>query len=313
MFCLLLTVSVTAQGRTIDVRPAGKELLEVNPREVAATTFRITNNADTEYEFITDVKLPEGWMLITEDFPFNLQPNESITKPLSFFVPEAAPPGTYKIIYSVRARKYPSIFDFYAVDVVVLPCERLEVKLSQVPQYVMAGNEYQVGFLVTNGNAAENTISVNVDSSSNIPFSLDSAIFSLPAGQSRPVTVTIKPQAELAGVLQYRLQLTAQIVRNGSPETSANAVYSTEIIPSAGKADNLSDVIALNAAIGKLNRKGKTVPAAPSPLLARKEVSPKSAAPQEQKSYKSDVAAAPQVSDELTDTAKKKMLVTAIV
>ncbi len=313
-FCLLLTVNVTAQGRTIDVRPAGKELLEVNSREIAATSLRITNNTDTEYEFITDVKLPEGWLLITEDFPFNLRPNENITKPLSFFVPEATPPGTYKVIYSVRARKYPSIFDFYAVDVVVLPCKRLGVKLSEVPQCVIAGNEYQVSFLVTNGNAAENTISINVDSSGNVPFSLDGSFFSLPAGQSRPVTVTIKPQAELAGVLQYRLQLTAQIIQNGSPGSSANAAYSTEIIPCVTKADNLADVIALNAAIGRLNRKSKTAAAVSSPVLVKKQTLPEPPTQQEQKSYQPVVAAVPKILDKLIqgDAAKKKMLVTAI-
>ena len=315
MFCLLLTVNVTAHGRTIDVRPAGRELLEVNSREIAATTLRITNNSDKEYEFITDVKLPEGWMLITEDFPFNLQPNESVTKPLSFFVPETTPAGRYKVTYSVRARKYPSIFDFYAFDVVVLPCERLEVKLSEVPQCVIAGQKYQVGFLVTNTNSAANTISVNVDSSGNVPFSLDAGVFSLPAGQSRPVTVTIKPNAELTSVLQYRLQLTAQIIQNGSPKTSANAAYSAEIIPCTVKADDLAGVIALNAAIGRLDRRSKTAQTSPSPVLVQKQTPAQPPVQQGQKSYLPVAAAVPEILDNLIldDIAKKKMLVTAIV
>lgn len=312
MFCFLFAAGAAAQGRTIDVRPAGRELLEVNPREIAATTLRITNNSDKEYEFIANVELPQGWMLITEDFPFYLRPNEIATKPLNFFIPETTPAGTYKVIYSVRARKYPSIYDSYTVDVVVLPCERLEVKLSEVPQFVIAGREYKVGFLVTNASSTANTISINIDSGENIPFSLDSSLFSLPAGQSRPVTVTIKPQAELAGVLKYRLQLTAQIIQNGSPGISANTAYSTEIIPCVTKADNLADVIALNAAIGKLNRNNKTA-AAPSPVLVKKQTLPEPAVQQEQKSYQ-PVAAVPDIFDDLdrNDVPKKKMLVTVI-
>jgi hypothetical protein len=116
----------------------------------------------------------------------------------------------------------------------------------------------------------------------------------------------------LAGVLKYRLQLTAQIIQNGSPGISANTAYSTEIIPCVTKADNLADVIALNAAIGKLNRNNKTA-AAPSPVLVKKQTLPEPAVQQEQKSYQ-PVAAVPDIFDDLdrNDVPKKKMLVTVI-
>ncbi|HDZ69340.1 MAG TPA: hypothetical protein ENH43_02855 [Phycisphaerales bacterium] len=142
VFCLLtLTAAyVIAEGRSMEVRPAGRGLLETRPAEIVTTTFRVTNNTGKKYEFISNIELPEGWVFITEDFPFDLGPNESRTKPISFFVPETTPAGTYEITYLVGARKYPAVRDFFTIDVVVLPHSKLDKQSEKHLPSVLAKN-----------------------------------------------------------------------------------------------------------------------------------------------------------------------------
>jgi uncharacterized membrane protein len=233
----LITVTAaldTAQGLGIEVRPAEKEVFEAKPKEIISLTFRVTNTTSRQSEFVSEVKLPEGWDLITEDFPFELSGNEATTKLVSFIVPETAEAGRYKITYLVKMRKYPSIHDFYTVDVVVLPHSKLEVKLLETPQYITAGEYYQVRFLVTNNGNTENTVSMSIDSSENIPFTVDTdETLKLTPWQSKTVTVWVEPDAKMAEMLKHRLRLTAQIVGNSKPKTQAKAESIVEIISRA--------------------------------------------------------------------------------
>lgn len=236
----LVTLAVaydTAQGLGLEVRPAGKELFETRPRGIVAVTFRVTNTTSQQHEFTSEVELPEGWVLITKDFPFDLGGNESTTKLVSFIVPEATPAGRYKITYLVKMRKYPSIRDFYTVNVLVLPYSKLEVKLLETPQYIIADEHYQARFLVTNKSNTENTVSVSIDSSENVPFVVDAETFKLAPWQSKTVTVWVGPDVKIANILKHRLQLTAQIVEDGRPKTQAKAESTVEIISQTNEAE----------------------------------------------------------------------------
>lgn len=234
-YLITMTAAIdTAQGLGIEVRPAGKEVFEAKPKGIVSLTFRVTNTTSRQSEFTSEIDLPEGWGLITKDFPFDLGANETITKLVSFTVPETAQAGRYKITYHVKMRKYPSIHDFYTVDAVVLPHSKLEVKLLETPQRIIAGEYYQARFLVTNNSNTENTVGISIDSSENIPFTIDTdETLKLAPWQSKTVTVWVEPDAIIAKILKHRLRLTAQIVGNSKPETQAKAESMVEIISRA--------------------------------------------------------------------------------
>lgn len=230
VFCLSIAAYGAADQRGLDVRPAGRELFEVAPREIVTTTFRITNSTNQRRLFISELELPQGWRLITEHFPFELEANESTTKLISFFVSETASEGRYKIKYIVKAREYPSIRDFYTIDVVVSGGIK-EEQPSQIAPFVIAGQEYKVCFFVTNKSQTEDTISITVESSDNIPISIDEDQFMLGPGQSKVITVTIKPDANIKKNLKHRLLVNVQIGRDAKPENQSSVTHLIDIIP----------------------------------------------------------------------------------
>lgn len=261
VFCFLVAAAVlaTPKARSLDVRPTGRELFQTKPREIVTATFRVTNTDSQAYEFISEVDLPEGWMLITEDFPFQLSADESTTKVLSFFVPEATSAGKYKVTYRVQARKYPALRDFYSIEVVIFPHSRLEVKLLEGPQYAIAGRNYRALFSVTNSSNMENTISIKVESEQSIAFTVEPRLFKLGPGRTEKVSVSVMPGSKISKILDNRLRLTAQIIQEGKLMAQAKAEQLTVIIPQMSDTDEPLRAIAAETTIEQITEKTRSV------------------------------------------------------
>jgi hypothetical protein len=208
-----------------------KESLETEPRQTITAAFRVTNPTNEKREFISEVKLPIGWILIGKDFPFELNPNESDTKLVSFFVPQTTLAGRYEITYTIKDRKYSAIHDFYTIDVIVKQLNKLQVKLLESPKFVIAGEKYQSSFVVTNHGNIERAINIKVGNKEKIPYVISDEKFTLAPGQSKTVTVTAKSDAKIAAVLNHHLQLTAESVDDSETKTKAQAESIVEIIP----------------------------------------------------------------------------------
>ncbi len=206
-------------------------MLETEPRRIATTVFRVINPTNKRQEFIPEVKLPEGWVLITKCFPFELNPNETDAKLVSFLVPQTALAGKYELTYVIKDRKHPSTRDFYTMYVIVLPVRKLQTKLLESPKYVIAGEEYQSSFAVTNQSNTECTVSTKVNSGDNIPWTVDAKKFKLCPGQSRTVVVSVKTDPKATKKLQHHLQFTAEVVQEDKAKVQSTATSIAEIIP----------------------------------------------------------------------------------
>lgn len=237
--CLSVAALVYAQWTNIEVRPTGKELIETEPRNIVTTAFRITNSTSQTREFISEVKLPEGWSLITKDFPFELESNVSDTRLVSFFVPQATLAGKYEITYLVTDREYPSVRDFYTIYVVVPPVIKLEAKLLDAPDSVIAGKNYRASFVIANQSNVENSIRIKVNSGDNLPFIIDTDTFKLAPGESKKVNVTVRTDTEITEIMKHRLQLTVEVVEDSQTKAMASPASLVEILPRvSGRQDN---------------------------------------------------------------------------
>ncbi|MDQ1329453.1 MAG: hypothetical protein QG641_2743, partial [Candidatus Poribacteria bacterium] len=244
---LLLITGLLASGlglianamseESVEVRSSGKMLYEAAPRQIVTATFQVKNIAKERIQFDSEVKLPEGWKLITSEFPFELNADESDTRLVSFFIPQKTLAGRYEITYLVRNRKNLSANGFETISVVILPLFKLEARVLETPEWTIAGKDYQVSFLVASWTNSTSKIVVEAESENKWPVVIDQEKFQLNPSESRIVKVTVKTEANLRKKTKHYLKLKAKasVLNNGKAEASAENWV--EIIPRVSAGD----------------------------------------------------------------------------
>jgi len=229
--CILASASAPAEGSGVQVRPTGTGIVETKPREVVTVAVRVTNVGREKAKFLGRVNLPRDWKLVTEDFPFEIAAGESDVRLVSFFAPRVALCGKYRIVYSVTDAAIPSVSDTCTITVIVVPVAKLEATLLRVPQYVIAGEDYQASFFIVNQGNSPSMVAVKVESSDDFPAEVDAENIELGAGESRRVTVTVRSDPEVRRSVRHRLKLTASASELKDQEVSASARSFAEVIP----------------------------------------------------------------------------------
>jgi hypothetical protein len=126
----LISILVFANEDGIEVRPHDKERIETEKQKIVTTFFVVSNKSAVVQEFIAEVQLPKTWKCITEDFPFELDVNQTDIKIVSFYIPATVKAGEYKVTYRMRGRKYPSFSDSYTITVVVVEISEQSTQLQ---------------------------------------------------------------------------------------------------------------------------------------------------------------------------------------
>jgi hypothetical protein len=225
----LFTDILSAQESGVVITLPGKELIETEPRKTITASFLVANKTADNQEFTTELKLPEGWSIVINDLPFELDANKSDVRMVSFLVPYNALADKYEVTYSVKARDKPSIIGFCNLYVVVLPVNVLEVKLINAPEYVLAGDTYQISFTVINECNAKKTVIIEANSKENLPFIFETQKLEFAPSESKTVTVTVNTDGKIRKPSTYQIELTARVVDNKN--VKAQALSSVDIIP----------------------------------------------------------------------------------
>jgi len=228
-FFTLLIPSLEAQERGVVIRLCGPEIFETEPGSIVTAVFQITNETAQAQEFFSDVKLPQGWMLIVEDPSFCLGPHVSDARLVSFWVPQGALAGEYALTYCITGRKFPSMVGAYTIKVSVLPVSRLEVTLLQAPDIVIAGEDYRISFVVTNKSNTKGDVVIMIDSGEDLPFAVDTEKLQLAPEESKTLEVVVKTDRTRKTKLKHHLRFTAQMFENQG--TKAQASSHVEILP----------------------------------------------------------------------------------
>lgn len=227
--CLLLATPLEAGKGSLQVTLRGRRGIETEPKRTITFVYMVANKTAEKRQFETEIKLPEAWRVVTRDSSFELEADESGIRLVSFFIPQATLAGSYQINYSVKEIEHPSFGYLDTLQVVVLPVSKLELKLLEAPEYVIAGEDYRASFVVTNASNIENRVSIRIDSEENLPFAADTADLKLAPGESKKVTVTVKTDPKTKKVLRHRLKLTAQVFQDES--VRAQAMSFVQITP----------------------------------------------------------------------------------
>ena len=214
LFALFLSAPLYAIDSDIEVRPANEDFIESMPNQNVTTVLHVTNRSGELLEFVSDVELPEGWKLITREFPFELDDQQTEMKLLSFYVPHAAPAGQYQVAYRIRSRKYPSISGMTILQIQVQTHREYRLSILNPPEMAIAGDSVSFKILAENLSNVHDSLRIECTKSGTHRVVLHPAQISLAPKASRSIDVVIHTDRELSydsnQFIQYRLFIQGQ-------------------------------------------------------------------------------------------------------
>jgi len=213
----------------ITVRPGESDHFNVEPGQNVTFVFYVSNNADTTYNLLGTVILPDNWKLITKEFPFDLQKNQRDIRLVSVYVPKNTETGVYKVLYRVNSRDYPEISDQYSVSVRVKSVRILDIQSLYAPDYVIAGSSYTLKYLITNKSNVDAGINIFVRIREKYPVITEPSSIFLKRGESGTVSVKIKTDSTIQASFTQRVFFTAGF--EYSPDVKTTVSQNVQVVP----------------------------------------------------------------------------------
>jgi hypothetical protein len=227
---LLCAAAGPAQGRGIELLAAGEPAFSVSPGALVTRVFLFANTSVPDQDFRETVALPKGWRLVSGGAGFHAGMKGGDTRIVSFLVPRRAPPGVYRVSYTVAGLEDAAPVEAgVELAVTVLPVGRLSTVLVDSPAFVIAGEGYTATVRVLNAGNMTAAVRMGTYSSEALPVLLDAPRFTLEPGEARVVTVKVRTSADISRSVKHLLRISAALQSDPlRPETAACVV---EILP----------------------------------------------------------------------------------
>ncbi len=217
------------KGHGVEVLLVSPKLVEAQPGQVVSLSLRVTNTTEAAEGLIESLRLPKGWQSITPVAVLSLAPREAQVQLVAVTVPRAAGPGRYDLGYAVRDQRDYGIQDEDSTTVAVASLSRLSLLLEAKPDFVIAGEAYQVTVRVANRGNARAHVSLTVRSEQGCPATVSPAVVDLPAGGSEVAVVSVKTSAQERRPRQNALQVASTESEGGASGVSLTACV--DIVP----------------------------------------------------------------------------------
>ena len=233
-FLTLLFSSTFAGDKSqgVRVRPASPEILEVEPGRIVTGSFLISNHTGEEEEFTEELRLPIGWQEIaSEEFPLRLRPDQQQVRVIAFFVPLTSPAGRYRVGYLIRSQRNYNIADSDSISIVVLPTMKLEIIVEARPEFVIAGEVYEVRFSLVNKSNISTTIKLTAKSNPVYPIKIEASELTLEAGKSQSIKLEVKTDEKLKQRIKNIIEIKAETEELRIGAISASQTVSIDVIP----------------------------------------------------------------------------------
>jgi hypothetical protein len=219
-----LHASLQAQGLGLEVRPADRELLTHEPRQIATVAFQVRNGTGRPSQFEGRLALPAGWRAITPEFPFELATGQTGVRLVSFTIPEAARAGDYPVTYEVRDRAQPALRDAYSIRVRVVPLPKLQLQVLETEDFAIAGETYHTTFLLSNTGNVRLRAEFQVRTSNGSKLDPERGTVELEPGESQRVSVKVSTHSVRRREQEF-LTFTARIADSGISESTSSGTH----------------------------------------------------------------------------------------
>lgn len=229
---LLVSVDVVRSQGQVDVALAVKGAIATKPGSIVALGIKVTNRTTAAASYSSRMKLPDGWRMVTRDFPFALPAGASDVRLISFSIPPDAPAQQYQIAYSVRDSSGRE--GSTSIRLTVAPVIQLELAVVDAPRFVVAGSTFETTFLLTNKGNSSTFIHLRSRSSNDFPITIDSTIQYFGARESRQLKVKVATNAR-SEKISHTLELEAVSGEDSTIVVRASSVV--EVVSRASKVE----------------------------------------------------------------------------
>lgn len=217
------------QDRRIEVQPASGSRIEALPGGIVTVSMRVSNRSTTAVRLESSVILPPGWRSLRKETPYELAPGASDIRLISFAVPAETPADQYEIRYTVTDQAAPTTAAEASVTVVITAVRQLELRLLDLPRYIIAGDRYSGTFVITNRGNVRSKIRLVAKSGANFVVRLDSSVVELRPNEAREIRALVQTDPEAIQKVQDVLEIHA--IREGESAIAARASGAVEVVP----------------------------------------------------------------------------------
>ncbi|MEJ0036549.1 MAG: hypothetical protein WDO68_10750 [Gammaproteobacteria bacterium] len=224
---------VWAQSDVLEVQPADRERIITEPRQVVATAFSVRNVSPRSLETQARLVLPDGWQAVGAPAMTGLAPGESLTRLVSFMVPQDARSGDFSVSYQVWDARQPTAVETSTIRVTVSAAPSVQVTALDTPEYAIAGERYASTFLVRNNGNTPVDVSYGVRGRRGARPRPASGTIHLEPGDAKRVDVAVDTPAGREHVAT-RVTFSAKVDGTG---VSSSASSATELVPRASALD----------------------------------------------------------------------------
>ncbi|MFC1539090.1 SPOR domain-containing protein [Candidatus Latescibacterota bacterium] len=207
-------------GNGVDIQLITPDNINIEPGKIITANFQITNTSNNSVDFTEKISLPAGWRLvIPRQKSFTLGPSDQTSKLLTFLVPGKAAADTYRITYTVENIHDSGIRSSKDITIEVNPLVKVEIVPIEVPEAVIAGEEYLVTLRLNNrGNSATN-VKLSVRSRPQYDVTTEPVKMFLSPGESQNVVLNVKTEEDGSRQITNVLNIQAEI-EDGDREKS---------------------------------------------------------------------------------------------
>jgi hypothetical protein len=223
----------------IEIRTTSPLIIETLPGKTVSGNFLVINHRLQEEHLIEEIKLPQGFTLITQEEPsFSLEPTERDIRVFGISIPPITPPGLNEIKISVRSEKDHSVSDEKSINIKVLPFYRISLSIEEKPERAISGQTYTVRAKLLNYGNLKIKVKLELKIHPEARFTIDpSNILEIEEGASHPFSISVKIDENLKRKERQVLRILAS-VEGIEEKVLTEESFSLEIIPRiAGKED----------------------------------------------------------------------------
>ncbi|MFW6015963.1 MAG: hypothetical protein ACOCRK_05960 [bacterium] len=208
------TLIVNAANNNVDIEILNPGILETEPNEVLTISLMVKNKDIKSQEFNEDIIIPDGWNVIKSTSSFLLNKDQSDIRLISVIVPKAIA-GAHQISYILRDENGSS----YKKDIEVKVHSKYELNVvaHKIPDYVIAGEEFEVEYIVSNLSNDEIDVDFEVRDEENWSISfIKNKNINLGIGQSEKLVLKVIPKTNINKLKKTNLKLKAVINKSNN-------------------------------------------------------------------------------------------------